>query len=384
MIRADSGDNTKPRICFVAQNAHGALAGVDTGHIGGIERQQSMMARWLANRGFHVSMVTWDEGQDDGIEIDGVSVFKMCREEAGIKGLRFLWPKWTSLCGAMRRADADIYYYNCGDLGLGQVVMWCRRHGRKCLYSVASNPDCDPNLPVLKATRERVLYRYGLKRVDSVVAQTQRQRQMLLEGFGVDSQVIPMPCEGPSAEEEITPAAGNGEFAHVLWVGRISTEKRFEWLLDVAEQCPQIIFDVVGASNRDSDYASNLIERASGMRNVKMHGRIPHGDMSGYYRSARVVCCTSAYEGFPNTFLEAWSVGVPVVSTFDPDDVVKKKGLGSVVHSQEGIASGLKELICSPETWQRASAVARQYYLANHAMDVSMPKFERLFVDLAQ
>ena len=150
MIKADSGNNTKPRICFVAQNAYGALAGVDTGHIGGIERQQSMMARWLANRGLQVSMVTWDEGQEDGIVLDGVSVFKMCREEAGIKGLRFLWPKWTSLCGAMRRADADIYYYNCGDLGLGQVVMWCRRYGRKCLYSVASNPDCDHDLPVLK------------------------------------------------------------------------------------------------------------------------------------------------------------------------------------------------------------------------------------------
>jgi glycosyltransferase involved in cell wall biosynthesis len=227
MTEADPGHNGKPRICFVAQNAYGALAGVDTGHIGGIERQQSLMARWLAKRGFQVSMVTWDEDQEDGIEIDGVSIFKMCRKEAGIKGLRFLWPKWTSLCRAMGRANADIYYYNCGDLGLGQVVMWCHRHDRKCLYSVASNPDCDRKLPVLKATRERVLYRFGLKRADSRVVQTQRQQQMLLEGFGIDSKVIPMPCEGPSGKERIPSGAANEDSVHVLWVGRISKEKRF-------------------------------------------------------------------------------------------------------------------------------------------------------------
>ncbi|MHC4166763.1 MAG: glycosyltransferase family 4 protein, partial [Planctomycetota bacterium] len=300
MTEADPGHNGKPRICFVAQNAYGALAGVDTGHIGGIERQQSLMARWLAKRGFQVSMVTWDEDQEDGIEIDGVSIFKMCRKEAGIKGLRFLWPKWTSLCRAMGRANADIYYYNCGDLGLGQVVMWCHRHDRKCLYSVASNPDCDRKLPVLKATRERVLYRFGLKR--------QRQQQMLLEGFGIDSKVIPMPCEGPSGKERIPSGAANEDSVHVLWVGRISKEKRFEWLLDVAVQCPQIIFDVVGASNTDSDYASNLLKCASEIRNVKMHGRISHQEMPAYYRSSNILCCTSAYEGFPNTFLEAWSV----------------------------------------------------------------------------
>lgn len=374
--------NNHPRICLVAHNAYGSLAAVDTGHAGGIERQTSLMARWFAGRGWDVSMITWDEGQPDGIEVDGIRVLKMCRRDAGLPGLRFLHPKWSSLCQAMKRADAEIYYYNCGDLGLGQVVMWCRRHGRQSVYSVASDPDCDVKLPVLKPLRERVLYQYGLRHVDSVIVQTQRQQQMLQEGFKVGSTVIPMPClglgdDGPSSGD--TPHDGA---SHVLWVGRISAEKRFEWLLDIAEQCPEITFDVVGAANGTSEYASTLTKRAAGISNVNMHGRVPHDEVAGFYRRCRVLCCTSAYEGFPNTFLEAWSCGVPVVSTFDPDHVIVERRLGLVAQDREGIVSGLREMIRLPEEWLKASEAARQYYLKYHAPEVSLPRFEHLFLDV--
>lgn len=53
------------RICFVAHFAHGAMAGGDSGHIGGVERQTSLMARWFAARRHQVSMLTWDEEQED-------------------------------------------------------------------------------------------------------------------------------------------------------------------------------------------------------------------------------------------------------------------------------------------------------------------------------
>ena len=376
--------DTSPRICLIAQSAYGALARVDTGRVGGIETQTSLMARWLAARGYPISMITWDEGQPEGIDIDGVRVHKMCAHDAGISGLRFLHPKWTSLYKAMRRANADVYYYNCGDLGLGQVVLWCRRHGRKTVYGVASNPDCDPRLPVLKPWRERVLYRYGLLHVDSVIVQTQHQRQMLREGFGVDSTVIPMPCAGFDAQERTAPSISGRESTSALWVGRISAEKRFELLLDMAEQCPQITFDVVGASNTDSDYALRLAARAAGVANVRMHGRVPHAEIAKYYRQSRVLCCTSAYEGFPNTFLEAWSCGIPVVSTFDPDGVVAQYGLGWTASTMEGLVRAFQESMTESAKWHAASKAAREYYLKNHTLDSCMEQFARVFRETSE
>ena len=64
-MEKELGHNGKWRICFAAHLAYGVLAGVDTGQIGGSEWQQSLMARWLAKRDCPVSMIIWDEGQED-------------------------------------------------------------------------------------------------------------------------------------------------------------------------------------------------------------------------------------------------------------------------------------------------------------------------------
>ena len=79
-----SNRKQKPRICFVSHFAYGALAREAYGHIGGVQRQTSLMAKWFAEHGYKVSILTWDEGQQNGVEIDKVQVFKMCRKNSGI------------------------------------------------------------------------------------------------------------------------------------------------------------------------------------------------------------------------------------------------------------------------------------------------------------
>ncbi|MDM8008510.1 MAG: glycosyltransferase family 4 protein [Phycisphaerae bacterium] len=369
-------------VCFVAHNAYGALSRTPTSHIGGIERQQALVARWLTSRGWRVSMLTWHEGGPPEEVIDGVKVIKMCRRDAGYYGLRFFHPRWTSLHRALRKADADVYYYNCGDLGLGQLVLWCHRHRRTCVYSIASNADCETSLPFLQPLRERVLYRYGLGHADRVIAQTRWQARLLREGFGVDPVVVPLPCAELDGRDTALPQAPGGQSPRVLWVGRFSPEKRLEWLLDVAERCPQFTFDVLGAANDQSEYGAALMRRASSIPNVIMHGRVRHSEMGRFYRRAAVLCCTSVIEGFPNAFLEAWSCAVPVVTTFDPDNLVASRGLGWVGHTVEELAGQIGTALTSQRERQAAASAARAYYRANHAVEVVLPQFEGVLLDL--
>ena len=93
------------RIAIVAHNAYGMISGRGTGHIGGVERQTSMLARWLAGRGHDVSLITWQEGGPETEVFDCVQVIKACPRDAGIPGARFFVPRWSSLNTALRAAD---------------------------------------------------------------------------------------------------------------------------------------------------------------------------------------------------------------------------------------------------------------------------------------
>jgi glycosyltransferase involved in cell wall biosynthesis len=235
----------------------------------------------------------------------------------------------------------------------------------------------------MHALRERVLYRYGLKHVDSVIVQTRRQQKKLREGFGIDSTVVTM-FSNLNDNEFVCLETDREESPRVLWVGRISKEKRFEWFLDVAEQCPKISFEVAGSPNTYSAYAQALMKRAAELSNVKMHGRVQHAEMKKIYCRSKVLCCTSEYEGFPNTFLEAWSFAIPVVSTFDPDGVIATNGLGFMAQDVAGIVTCLREVVRSPEIWLRVSRAAKQYYLAHHTPEMCLPGLERLLLDVVR
>lgn len=374
-----------PSLCFVALNAYNVLSGrKDVNHTGGAEVQQVQIATWLVRRGYRLSFVTLDHGQADGSDLNGIKVFKAYEKEEGIRGLRFLHPRWSGLWRAMARADADVYYHRGAELETGQVGLWCRRHDRKFIFAAANDSDCIASLYALDSWRERALYRVGLRLADAVTAQTQTQQQLLHQNMGIEASVV-RNCGGPSSEQSLCelPTIGAPESIRVLWVGRISEQKRFEWLLDVAERCPEIAFDVVGAANTESDYASSLAGRAAAIANVEMHGRIPHSEMTSYYQRCSVLCCTSGYEGFPNTFLEAWALGIPVVSTFDPDGIIAKHGLGCVAEDVPGLVGCLRQIGESREKWLAASRAARQYYLANHTPEACLPAFERLLLRVA-
>ena len=374
---APTAYHNKPALCFVAHSAYGALAGSRSGHIGGAEQQQAMIAKWLAKRGWRVSMVTWDEGQPQDEVVDGVRVIRMCRADAGVKGVRFFHPKWTSLVRALHEADADVYCQSCGGYETGQVALWCRRHGKKFVYSVVSDPDCDPRLPEMKSVRDRILYRYGVRHADCIIVQTLRQQEMLRSGFGLNADVVPMPCEVPSNGNDFPRVAFPPEQGRVLWVGRVCEVKRPDRLLDVAQACPDLAFDIVGPCDA-TEHARRTMECARQVPNVTVHGRVPC--VWDYYRQAACLLCTSDFEGFPNTFLEAWSQGLPVVSTFDPDDLIARRELGLVAGDVAGLAAAIRRLLTSPDLYRRLSQNARQYYLENHTVEIAMPRFEEVFL----
>src|SRR5207302_1151877 len=137
--------------------------------------QQCILARLLADNGYRVSMISFDYGQPSPTLVDGVTVYKSFRENAGIPVFRFLHPRLTTMWRALREVDADVYYQRSSAMWTGVIAEFCRRYGKRAIYAGASDRDFDIGQEQIVLFRDRWLYRRGLARVDRIIAQNPYQ-----------------------------------------------------------------------------------------------------------------------------------------------------------------------------------------------------------------
>lgn len=139
------------------------------------------------------------------------------------------------------------------------------------------------------------------KSVTAYACITDFQRRRLLSG-GFDAGrlfVIPNSMDAPAA---FVPTVGG----YVAYVGRLSEEKGYDLLVDVARRHPEIEFRLAGALRDGCE--ENV------PRNVRLLGHLSKDDLGAFLRDACLVALPSrCYEGFPMTILEAAAYGKPVV-----------------------------------------------------------------------
>lgn len=354
----------------------------DLAHIGGAEMQQVLLARGLLQRGMQVSFVTLDHGQPDGTHYGGITVYKAFAPDAGLPGLRFLHPRCTGLWQAMRRSQATVYYQRMAEMTTGIVAAYCRRHQRKFVFAPASNYDCMVDLPKLPSRRERTLYRFGLRHAQVVLAQTAYQQQLLDSQWAIKARLLPNGAPDYGADHAALKTTANVP-QRLIWIGGFTHTKRLEMLIDVAGLCPELQFDVVGAQTNNTDRSQQLDQALRALPNINWHGRLPHAEVLKLLPGVGALINTSRMEGFPNTFAEAWSFGVPVVSTFDPDGVIAGQKLGAVAQDAQGLAQAAKNLLGAKDLYHEASSRARAHYLSHHTMDAVIDRFEQTLRELA-
>lgn len=352
-----------PHICFVGLgNLPALMPEYGRFGFGGAELQQVLVAKALAKRGLKVSMVVADHGQPDQAGWDGVTTFKAYRPDAGIPVIRFIHPRWTGLWAALRRADADVYYVSCAGMLVWQVAMFARKFRRKTVFRVASDSDCDPHTLLVPIWRDRQLYRYGLRAVDIVLAQTHRQQDLLVRNYKRDSKIV-----APMAEPAALRLPFHERTIDVLWVANFRPVKRVELLLALAERLPHLSFHVVGGCfGGASDYFESVRRKSATLPNVRLHGVVPHAEVAGFFERARVLVNTSETEGFPNTFLQAWSHGVPVVTFIDPGDVISREGIGRAVANLHEMHEAVAAFATDPALWDTIGACCCRYMEREH------------------
>ena len=340
--------------------------------VGGAQLQQTLLARALAQNGFKVSMIVADLGQADEAVWDQITTYKAYRMDAGIRGLRLLHPRATSVWAAMKRANAQIYYTSCADYLTGVVAFFASRFHRRSVFRVAHDTDCQPDKLLIPNRRSKAIYNYGIRHTDLILAQSTGQQADLLRNYKRQSVVVPS-----LAQLSATALDLEARDIQLLWVGNMRPFKRPDLALALAASMPDLSLRIVGGADPQfPEYFSELKARAGDLPNVQFEGPKPYDDVEARMARARIFINTSDSEGFPNTYLQAWTRGVPVVARFDPDGVIERFGLGRAVRTEEQMRQAIRELLSDAAAWRSASARCRQYVAERHGENAV-----RAFVD---
>lgn len=372
---------TRPlRVCFVNLGAYGTLDASLAHPVGGEEVQHALLASALARRAeVSVSMVTCDIGQGRRRRTHGIDVHACYRPSAGVRGLRFV-PRWIGLHRALAAADADVYYVSCAGALLGQVALFTSIKQRALVFRVASDGDCDPRRMLVGSVKERVLYRLGLRRATRITVQTEEQQRMLRTRLGLDGRVVPMLVDAPATQVSSAPRD-----IDVLWVANLRALKQPGKLVALARRLPHRRFCLVGgAVAGEEEVARQLHHAAAAAPNLQLTGRLAYRDTLALFDRARLFVNTSRIEGFPNTFLQAWSRGVPVVSFVDPDALIARAGLGAAVDDDDALVEQVERMLSDPATLRLAQERSRAWAATHCAAAPVVETVVGLLRDAAQ
>src|SRR5262249_5425823 len=124
-------------------------------------------------------------------------------------------------------------------------------------------------------------------------------------------------------------------------------------------------------------YGERIVEELRTLPNVEYLGQVAPARAQEIIEHAAVLLSTSDREGLPNTFLEAWTSGTPVVSLgVDPDGVIQTKRLGRVSPSVEEAVATVGALLKSPLHRDEIGDHARRHVATAHSPEAVVEAFE--------
>jgi glycosyltransferase involved in cell wall biosynthesis len=153
---------------------------------------------------------------------------------------------------------------------------------------------------------------------------------------------------------------GNPEAPLLIYVGRLATEKRVDWLRPVLEALPGVRLAVVG----DGPVRAELETLFAGTPTV-FTGYLRGADLAHAYASADLFAFTSANETFGNVVLEAMASGLPVVvpCAGGPVDIVTPNVTGLLFDpgNQTEFVRAVKQIVSQPDALRQMGKAARAY-----------------------
>jgi glycosyltransferase involved in cell wall biosynthesis len=235
----------------------------------------------------------------------------------------------------------------------------------KLAHMLASDDDVLPD-----ENGNKTIFQKALQTVDYVIAQNIIQKELYNQHFRkTDIPIIPNIWESKFGYMFL-----NEKKFDFIWVANFVNNKRPLWFIELAKAFPQYKFVMIGSAYDVSLYAESE-KLAEQLPNLLLLGYKTLFEVNSYVNQSRILVCTSIIEGFPNTFLQALSVNVPLLSTVDPSGIIVNFQIGEFCENLETMK--LKAALMLNDNYTKYTAHISEYFQRTHAPETNYQVFSK-------
>ncbi|MCM8537797.1 MAG: glycosyltransferase [Lentisphaeraceae bacterium] len=349
------------KVCFVVPNAYGLFEPTSPTRYGGIETRSFTYACALAKQPeLDISFVVRDEGQVQKTWTHGLTLYSYNTQR----------PPHRS--PVIEQIDADLYISFGINYMSSQIIAQAKKLNKRTLLCIASDSELIPELNngkqyISSEGDNGKTLRYSIEFADKIIVQNTFQQKKLKTHFKRDSQLFLNPINTEKYSK-----SNNADY--ILWIGRADHEpKRPHLLIKLAQAAPEVHFKMI--LNPKIPSVSEEI-KTSLPKNVTLIESVPFSEVPKLFSKALGYVSTSSYEGFPNTFLQAGSSQVPILSLdVNPEEILTELECGYFACGDlNKLAEQIILLNQSPKIMNKNTVAMNKYILDNHSLTSQIKK----------
>jgi glycosyltransferase involved in cell wall biosynthesis len=353
------------RVCIVAENHPLVL-------MGGAEYQTGLLTDELSARpGVRVTYLARRVPRPEVAQALPYEV-RCIGSDAGIRRRAVLFDA-AGLQRALQGLRPDVIYQQAKQSYTAICARYALRAGVPFFFHVASDADLGHRWISLHLSlntpfdiAESLAGDWGIRHASHVIVQTNQQADMLRKMTGRAAAAIvrnfqPLPAA--------LPAKPSGPL-QILWVANLKDVKRPELFVELAESFANrtdLRFVMVGRPTALRRFAP-LLQRIPKVTNLTYLGEQPIDKVNELMATAAFHVNTSSFEGFPNTFIQAWARGAVVMSIAIDPDGMQSRGIGYCAGSLERLRTLIDDLSRSPDKRQAIAERAFAHAQSQHSL----------------
>jgi glycosyltransferase involved in cell wall biosynthesis len=251
-------------------------------------------------------------------------------KKKGLRWFRWLYYRMPSLYNTIKQSRPDYLYVGVPCWQSFLFAMICRRLKIKYILRISNDNLVDERAYKSRSRIHLYFQQLGMRLSYCIMCQNQYQFDIVRKKFP-HKKVIKI--SNPVFLKSKTASSDIESKKYIAWLGIFQYQKNVPLLFEIASLLKKEHFLIAGKEHPACDEETrHFLYKLSQLPNVQFAGFLNRDQVLPFVSKAKYLLNTSHHEGFSNTFLEAMSVGTPIITSanVNPDGIVSRHHLGIV------------------------------------------------------